>query len=80
MLIGILFAFKVLIFALCLGVVIAVLIYIPLFLYALPYSFWVGSQLTVGKHKDKEKEGFIRTIKNATTLYRCWITKKEPTC
>lgn len=57
MLIGILFAFKVLIFALCLGVVIAVLIYIPLFLYALPYSFWVGSQLTVGKRKKIKKRG-----------------------
>jgi len=79
MLSGLWFAFGILIFALCAGAIISFVIFVPLFIYSIPYSLWIGSQLNIGKHKDKKKEGFFRSVRNATILYKSWITKKEPT-
>lgn len=70
---------KVLVFALCLGAIVSVLVLVPLFLYALPYDLWIGSQNTRGKQLDKKKEGIFRAARNATKLYKAWITRREPT-
>jgi hypothetical protein len=73
---------KVLLFALCagaiIGVVFAVLILFPLTLYTIPYSLWIGSQNCIGKHLDKKKEKFFRTVRNATRLYKAKLTGREP--
>lgn len=70
---------KVLVFALCLGAIVSVLVFVPLTLYVIPYCLWVGSQNTRGKQLDKKKESVFRSTKNATKLYKAWITRREPT-
>lgn len=72
-------AVKVLVFSLCLAVALAVIVFVPLTLYCIPYALWVGSQNTRGRHKDKQKEPLRRSVRNATRLYAAWITRKEPT-
>ena len=79
MLVGILFALKLIVFALCAGAVISFLTFVVLTVYVFPYLMWVGSQNYIGKHKDKKKESVFRSTKNATILYKSWITRKEPT-
>lgn len=69
----------VLIFALCAGAVIAVVILVPTFLYTIPYTLWIGHENTMGRQKDKDKEKLFRAAKNATRLYKAWITRREPT-
>ncbi|WP_018752676.1 hypothetical protein [Paenibacillus sanguinis] len=76
--VGLLFAFKVLVFALCAGAIIAVLIFVPLAIYVTPYTLWVGFQNNAGKHLDKKKEKNWKAAKNATKLYASWITRKKP--
>lgn len=70
--------FKIVIFTLCLGVALSVLVYVPLFIYVIPYALWVGFQNQVGKHKDKKDESVFRSAKNATKLYSAWICRREP--
>lgn len=70
---------KVLVFALCAGAIISVLVFVPLSVYVIPYCLWVGSQNTKGKQLDKKKESVFRTARNATKLYIAWITRREPT-
>lgn len=70
---------NVLVFALCVGAIIAVLVYVPLTLYVIPYALWVGSQNTRGRHLDKKKEHVFRSARNATKLYAAWIGRREPT-
>lgn len=65
-------------YVICAGVVLAILIYVPLMIYAIPYCLWVGFQNQVGKHKDKRNEKIWHTVRNATKLYISWITRKEP--
>ena len=79
MLVALLFVLKLLMFALLAGVVISFIIFVPLFIYTIPYAWWLGGQHAIGKHKDKMKENFLRSVKHATILYKSWITKKEPT-
>lgn len=61
------------------GFFISLAIVVPLIIYCLPYSIWVGVQNNAGKHKDKLKDGFGKNIINATKLYKAWITHTEPT-
>ncbi len=80
MLVAILFVLKLVVFALCAGAAISIIVFVPLTIYAIPYCLWVGHQHTIGKHKDKmQKEGIFKTARNATILYKSWITRKEPT-
>lgn len=60
------------------AVILGIVIGIPLFIYVFPYSWWLGGQMQIGKHKDKKKESITSTIKNATKLYKCWIKRQEP--
>lgn len=76
--VGIWFAFKVFLFAICAGAVISVLIFVPLCIYIIPYCLWIGNEQTKGKHKDKKKEGVWRMVRNATILYRSWIRREKP--
>jgi len=69
---------KVLIFALCAGAAISVLVYVPLMVYTIPYALWVGHQNTMGRQKDKDKENIFRAARNATKLYKAWITGQKP--
>lgn len=71
--------FKLAVFALCVGVVIALLTLVPLFIYAIPYHLWVGFQNNKGQQLDKKKESFFRSTKNATKLYKTWFLRQEPT-
>ncbi|EPR07761.1 hypothetical protein [Ruminiclostridium papyrosolvens] len=70
---------KVLVFALCAGAIVSVVILIPTFLYTIPYTLWVGRENTMGRHKDKSKESIFRAARNATKLYKSWITRQKPT-
>lgn len=73
------FAIKAIIFALCLGAILAVLIYVPLAIYLIPYSFWVGVQGNKGIHYNTKKMSIFKLAKNATILYSSWIRGKKPT-
>lgn len=69
----------VLLFALCLGAILAVLVYVPLFIYAIPYCWWVGTQNIKGEMLDRKKEPFMQTVKNAHVYYKSKrLAKKEP--
>ena len=46
------FMLKILVFALCVGVGLAVLVFVPLTLYVIPYALWIGAQNTRGRHLD----------------------------
>ena len=72
---------NVLVFALCAGAVISILVFVPLFTYTIPYILWVGHQNTKGRHKDKSQNGesIFRNAKFATKLYKAWILRKTPT-
>ena len=72
---------KVLVFALCAGAAISVLILVPLGIYNIPYALWVGRENTMGRQKDKLKKGesIFYTAKCATKLYKAWITRQKPT-
>ncbi|PYG86739.1 hypothetical protein LY28_02765 [Ruminiclostridium sufflavum DSM 19573] len=70
---------KVIIFALCLGAVVSILILVPTFIYTIPYTLWVGHENLVGRQKDKCKESIFSAAKNATKLYKSWITRQKPT-
>ncbi|CAH8721350.1 hypothetical protein [Paenibacillus melissococcoides] len=76
--VGIAFAFKLLVFAICAGAVISILIFVPLTIYVIPYCLWVGNEQTMGRHQDKKKEGIRKTVKHATILYRSWIRREKP--
>ena len=69
---------KVLVFALCAGAVISVLVFVPLVLYTLPYDLWIGFQNTKGKQLDTKKEPIFRAARNATKLYKAKLTGHEP--
>ena len=63
------------------GLVLSVLIAVPAFIYVLPYTVWLGwNQGTKGiprkQPSDKLSAGkqLQHNIKNATKLYRSWIT------
>lgn len=73
------FMFKVLVFGLCLGAAVSVLVFVPLFIYTIPYALWVGRENTMGRQKDKKKEKIFSAAKNATKLYKSWITRQKPT-
>ena len=70
--------FKVLVFALCIGAIAAVLFFVPLAIYGIPYALWIGTQNLTGKHLDKKKEPFLRSVRNATILYKAKLTGREP--
>jgi hypothetical protein len=70
---------KVIVFALCLGAIISVIVLVPMFLYTIPYTLWVGRENTMGRQKDKQKEKIFSAAKNATKLYKSWITRQKPT-
>lgn len=72
------FLLNLLFFTFCAGIAISLIILIPLFIYAIPYSFWCGTLKGKKLVKNAKKESFFKTVKNATILYKSWILKKEP--
>jgi len=76
--VGILFAIKIAIFALCAGAVISFIIFVPLAIYCIPYWLWLGSQNTKGRGLDRKKDKPFKAAKHATILYSHWIRGKKP--
>lgn len=70
---------KVLVFSLCFGAAVSVIVFVPLFIYGIPYCLWVGHENLAGRQKDKKNEKFFTTVKNATKLYKAWIARQKPT-
>ena len=67
----------VLLFALCLGAIISVIVYVPLFIYTIPYIWQAGER------KLKEEATFMQTVKNARAFYKSKklakkLAKQEP--
>lgn len=69
---------KVIVFTLCLGFGLAVLIFVPLTIYNIPYLLWLGSQNVKGKHMDKKVQSIRATTKHATRLYKAILLRREP--
>ena len=65
-------AFTVLMWAL------AIVVYVPTFFYTIPYCLWIGRENTMGRQKDKKKEPYWRSVRNATRLYGAWIRHQKP--
>lgn len=65
-------------FAAGIGIAISLLIFIPLFLYVIPYELWVGNEQLKGKQKDKKVESPFRATRNATKLYSAWLRRQKP--
>lgn len=76
--VGLWFAFKILIIGLCVGAIISVLVFVPLSIYIIPYALWMGNQHSLGRHLDKKQEKFWSIVRNATKLYASWISRKKP--
>ena len=72
------FILNLLFFTFCAGVVISLIVVVPLFIYTIPYSFWCGTLKGKKLMTNFEKQSFFKGVKNATTLYKSWILKKEP--
>lgn len=72
-------ALKILVFGICAGVALSILILVPAAIYVIPYWFWTIDQNSKGRHKDKKKEKLSRSVRNATRLYAAWISRREPT-
>ncbi|WP_411676864.1 hypothetical protein [Caproicibacter sp.] len=74
--------FHVLIFALCVGAVVAValsvLIFIPLTVYNIPYILWLGNEQTMGRYKEKNVKKIFKTTKDATRVYSAWLHHRKP--
>ena len=65
------------------GLGLGILIFVPLFVYTLPYGAWLGwNQGTKGIPKKQPSDqlppfqSFLHKAKNATKLYKSWITKQ----
>lgn len=63
----------------CVGAILSVLVFVPIFLYALPYFCWLGVQKAKGRYTDKggDIDGLRISARNATRLYKHWLTGKE---
>lgn len=71
--------FYVIVFTLCAGAALSVLVFVPTAIYSIPYLLWLGFQLTKGKYKEKQNESVFKTAKSATKLYIAWIMRQKPT-
>lgn len=70
--------FHILIIAIAVGILFAVVVFVPLSIYVIPYCLWVGTQNTKGKYLELRKDNVFRMAGNATKLYKSWITHKAP--
>lgn len=79
---GIHFAFHLIVFVFCFAAIamgaLIVFFFIPLTLYVAPYCFWIGKQNCAGRYKDHQIKFGLKTVKNATKLYKSWVTHQEP--
>lgn len=60
-----------------LGILFSLLL-IPLLIYCIPYSLWIGIKNSEGKYLEKKDTSFLKDIVDATKVYISWITRKEP--
>lgn len=73
-----LFALNVFIFSICFAVGLCVFIFVPLFIYVIPYALWSGTLKGKRTLNNSKGEPFFKSCKNATILYKSWILRKEP--
>lgn len=67
----------VLVASLAIGLIVSIIIFVPLTIYVIPFSLWVGFQNNKGKYRDL-KSGIFSDARNATELYKSWIIHKDP--
>ena len=67
------------VFWMCVGTILSVLVFVPIFFYCIPYFCWLGIQQAKGRYTDKggEIDGLRLSLKYATRLYKHWITGQE---
>lgn len=65
------------------GIAIGLLFFLPLFIYVIPYTTWVGwNQGTKGIPSKQASDNLpaaqqlLHNTRNATKLYRSWINKQ----
>lgn len=75
---GLMFAVQIFFFALCAGVALALIIFVPCAIFTILYSLWVGGQNCAGRYKELKDEKVMKSVKNACKLYKAWITRKPP--
>lgn len=68
---------SVLIASLAIGLAVSLVVFIPLTIYVIPFSFWIGFQNNKGNYRNL-KSGIFSDARNATALYKSWIFHKEP--
>lgn len=66
------------VFALCVGVGVAVAIFVPLTIYTTPFCLWLGFKQQSGKYRDVKLGKVTITIRNATRVYKSWVSKTPP--
>lgn len=71
-------AFHVLIFALAVGFLVSIIVFVPLTIYNIPFYLWVGFQNNKGRHKDLKSGSVFRMARNASALYKSWIFHTTP--
>lgn len=66
------------IFALCVGAGVAVAIFVPLTIYVTPFCLWLGFKQQNGRYKAVKLNKVTITARNATRVYKSWVSKKPP--
>lgn len=73
------FALAVVCISLMLGAIVSFLYWIPLTVYLIPYTLWLGFQNTKGMYEDiSVQESMLHNVKNATKVYFSFITGRKP--
>lgn len=75
---SIMFAFNLFFTVLSFSFAFALLVFIPITIYVVPYCIWCGTLKGKKLMKTYTKQGIFKFIKNATILYASWISRKEP--
>lgn len=70
--------FRILVFALAMGFLVSIIVFVPLTVYIIPFCLWVGFQNNKGQHKELKEGSVFRMARNASILYRSWIFHKAP--
>lgn len=63
----------VILFGICAGAVVSILVVLTQFLYQLPYTVWAGWTDADTRYPATKGCGFFRDTVNATKLYKHWI-------
>lgn len=70
--------FGILIAAIAIGIAVSIIVFVPLTIYIIPYCLWVGVQNNKGNYLNLQDRSCFRMARNATSLYRSWISHTAP--